>query len=275
MRNVFTAVLAAILLCGHAMAAAPVRRIYVFGDSYSDTGRGFVDGNGPTAVAYLAQRLGLEMVASNAPDATRKSLNFAVSGAPTGSSAGQPLPGGGWLGLGMKEEVQEFVGMVKSGKVKFDPAITLFFIAGGLNDGRFPTAETVANLEDEMQTLYSVGARRFAVAILPEKIPGFDKTAIRLNPALAGIPAEMRPKLAGAVIETSHWGAFFDEVMEHPAKYGITDTTHPCATGRTIFNQDATPCANPADHFYYNPSHPSTATHKAVGDMLFGEVKGW
>ena len=252
--------------------AAPVKRMYVFGDSYSDTGRGFVDGNGPTAVAYLAKRLGLEMVASNAPDASGKSLNFAVSGAPTGSSAGRALPGGGWLGLGMKEEVQEFVGMVKSGKAKFDPATTLFFIAGGLNDGRFPTAETVANLEDEILTLYGVGARRFAVAILPEKIPGFDKTSIRLNPALAGIPAEMRPKLAEATIETSHWGAFFDEVMEHPAKYGIADTTHPCAAGRAIFNQDATPCANPADHFYYNPAHPSTATHKAVGDMLYDEV---
>ena len=254
---------------------APVKRLYVFGDSYSDTGRGYVDGNGPTAVAYLAKRLGSKMVPSNAPDAEAKSLNFSVSGAPTGSSAGRAIPGGGWLGLGMKEEVQEFVGMVKSGAVKFDPATTLFFIAGGLNDGRFQTADTVANLEDEMQTLYGVGARRFAVAILPEKIPGFDKTGIRLNPALAGIPAEMRPKLEGAVIEMSHWGAFFDEVMEHPAKYGITDTTHPCAGGRAIFGQDASPCPNPQEHFYYNPAHPSTATHKAVGDMLYAELKGW
>ena len=254
MRKVLAAVLGLGMLGAAWGQTAPVTRMYVFGDSYSDTGRGYVDGNGPTAVAYLAKRLGLEMVASNAPD------------------AGRALPSGGWLGLGMKEEVQEFVAMVRLGKVKFDPATTLFFIAGGLNDGRFPTAETVANLEDEMQTLYGVGARRFAVAILPEKIPGFDRTGIRLNPALAGIPAEMRPKLAGAEIETSRWGAFFDEVMEHPAKYGITDTTHPCAAGRTIFNQDATHCANPADHFYYNPAHPSTATHKAVGDMLYDEV---
>ncbi len=255
--------------------SAPVRQMYVFGDSYSDTGRGFIDGNGPTAVAYLAKRLGLEMVPSNAPDAAGKSLNFAVSGAPTGSGAGRALPNGGWIGLGMKEEVLEFAAMLKSGKVKFDPATTLFFIAGGLNDGRITTAETVANEEDEMQSLYALGARRFAVAILPEKIPGFDKTAIRLNPGLAEIPKEMQPKLAGASIHTSHWGAFFDEVMLHPEKYGIADTTHPCATGRAILNQDATPCANPADHFYYNPAHPSTATHKAVGDMLYDEVKGW
>ena len=253
--------------------AEPVKRMYVFGDSYSDTGRGYVDCDGPTAVAYLAKRLGLDMVPSNAPNAAGKSLNFAVSGAPTGSSPGKTF-GNAMLGLGMKEEVQEFVAMVQSGKVKFDPATTLFFIAGGLNDGRFPTETTVGNLEDEMQTLYGLGARRFAVAILPEKIPGFDKTGIRLNPALAAIPAEMRPKLAGSEIQTSHWGAFFDEVMIDPSKYGITDTTHACA-GRAIFGQDATPCANPESHYFYHASHPSTATHKAVGDMLFEEVKGW
>ena len=28
-------------------------RLYVFGDSYSDIGAGYIDGNGPTAVAYL------------------------------------------------------------------------------------------------------------------------------------------------------------------------------------------------------------------------------
>jgi phospholipase/lecithinase/hemolysin len=34
--------------------------LYVFGDSYSDIGARYVDGNGPTAVAYLAQRMGIE-----------------------------------------------------------------------------------------------------------------------------------------------------------------------------------------------------------------------
>jgi cholinesterase len=28
-------------------------RLYVFGDSYSDIGAGYIDGNGPTAIAYL------------------------------------------------------------------------------------------------------------------------------------------------------------------------------------------------------------------------------
>jgi phospholipase/lecithinase/hemolysin len=266
MRCVGGVLVVALIVQAGARAAEPVKRIYVFGDSYSDIGRGWLDSDGPTAVVYLAKRLGLKMVASNAPDAAGKSLDFAVSGAPTGSSPGRAVPNG-WHGLGMKEEVDEFAGMVKSGAVKFDPKTTLFFIAGGLNDVRIPTEETVANLEGEIEALYAIGARRFEVAILPEKIPGFDRTAMRLNPALTEIPAAMRGNLAGAQIETSHWGAFYDAVMMNAAKYGLTDTTNPCAAGRP-------PCASPETHFYYYPGHPSTAVSKVVGDMLFDEVKG-
>lgn len=45
------------LLCS---TKAPNREVlYVFGDSYSDSGAGYLDGNGPTAVVYLATSLGV------------------------------------------------------------------------------------------------------------------------------------------------------------------------------------------------------------------------
>lgn len=34
----------------------PYTMLYVFGDSYSDSGAGCVDANGPTAVVYLVER---------------------------------------------------------------------------------------------------------------------------------------------------------------------------------------------------------------------------
>ncbi len=259
--------LSAITLAAHA--AEPIKRMYVFGDSYSDIGRGFLDSDGPTAVAYMAQRLGLSMVASNAPDSKGKSLNFAVSGAPTGSAPGRTIPNG-FIGLGMKEEVDEFVAMVKSGAVTFDPKTTLFYLAGGLNDALIPGDATVAHLEAEIETLYAAGARRFAVATLPETIRGFAGTGVRLNPYLVKIPDEMRPRLKGGEISTSHWGAFFDAVMREPAKYGITDTRTACMTQAP----DAKPCDSPATHYFYFPAHPSTAVHKAVGDMLYDEATG-
>lgn len=244
--------------------------MYVFGDSYSDIGRGYLDSDGPTAVAYLAHHLGLTLVPSNARDAAEKSLDFAVSGAPTGENPGHVVTNG-WLGLGMKNQVADFVARVHDGSVAFDAETTIFFIAGGLNDKRITTEQTVGNLEGEIEALYAAGARRFFVAVLPEKIPAFSDVGKRLNPALRNIPADMQPKLKGAELQLSQWGAFFDVVMDHPDKYGIADTMNQCA-GRAIFNEDCTPCANPAGHFYYHKGHPSTAVHKAVGDMLYKEM---
>ncbi len=53
-----------------AFAAAPAKidRLYVFGDIYSDQGEGYLDGNGPTAVVYMAQRMGIELMPSNTKD---------------------------------------------------------------------------------------------------------------------------------------------------------------------------------------------------------------
>ena len=52
----------------------PYSRLYVFGDSYSDIGAGYIDGNGPTAVAYLGWLMGLQVASSKAANAAGKSL---------------------------------------------------------------------------------------------------------------------------------------------------------------------------------------------------------
>ena len=41
-------------------------RLYVFGDGYSGIGAGYIDGNGPTAVAYLGWLMGLQVASSKA-----------------------------------------------------------------------------------------------------------------------------------------------------------------------------------------------------------------
>ena len=75
--------------CALPATAAPINRLYVFGDSYSDFGAGYVDCDGPTAVAYLAWNLGLEFTHARAPKAGEKSIDFAVSGAQTGEGEGR------------------------------------------------------------------------------------------------------------------------------------------------------------------------------------------
>ncbi|MDE3105477.1 MAG: GDSL family lipase [Acidobacteriota bacterium] len=247
-------------------------RMYVFGDSYSDLGEGYLDGDGPTAVAYLADALGTTLRPANAPGAEVGSMDFAISGAQTAEGKGVTVAGA-LIGFGMKNQLEQFTARVRSGAVRFDPSTTLFFLAGGLNDRNLPSPTTVYNLESEIRALYALGGRHFAVALLPERIPAFRDVGVRLNPVLAGIPAELTPQLPDATIVLSHWGPFFDEVLTHPAKYGLSNTTDACA-GRAIFHQDATPCATPAAYFYYHKDHPSTAAHRAVGAMLYRELTG-
>ena len=248
----------------------PYTSLYVFGGSYSDIGEGYLDGDGPTAVAYLAQRLGFKLLPSNAPDISNASVDFAVSGAQTGEGAGKKLEGA-FIGYGMQNQVADFAALVHSHKIKFAPKTTLFFIAGGLNDSKLPTEVTVANLENEIKTLYSLGARHFVLALLATAIPSFSAVGKRLNPALSLIPQNLAKGLPKAEIVLSHWGPFFDEVMHSPKKYGIDNTSDACA-GRAILHQDTTECHSPFNHFYYHEGHPSTAVHKIVGQMLYLEL---
>jgi phospholipase/lecithinase/hemolysin len=68
-----------------------------------------------------------------------------------------------------------------------------------------------------------------------------------------------------------HWGAAFDEVMEHPAAHPIVNSTSACA-GRAIFDQDPTGVGHPVTHFFYHEGHPSTAVHRIVGKKLLEEI---
>jgi len=249
--------------------AAPYGRLYVFGDSYSDFGAGYVDSNGPTAVAYLAWDLGLEFTQSRAPNSAAKSLDFAVSGAQTGEGAGRHVKEA-LLGYGMMNQVRDFAARVRSGEIRFDPAATLFFIAGGLNDKTQPTEATVANLRQEIEILKGLGGRHITLALLPVHIPRYSEVGKRLNPAIAHLVQQGRGEL-GIDLWLNHWGADFDEVLDHPAAYGIVNTTTPCA-GRDISNEDTTPTGDPSTYFYYHHSHPSTAVHRVVGRKLSDEV---
>jgi hypothetical protein len=171
----------------------------------------------------------------------------------------------------MVNQVEDFAARVDAKAIAFDPAGTLFFLAGGLNDSKLPSAETVNNLKGEIRKLYSVGGRRFQLALLPTAIPPFHDVAARLNPELARIPPEMERELKGSEVRLSHWGPFFDEVMRNPSAFGIENTTDRCA-GRALFGEDATPCAKPSAYYYYHAAHPSTAVHQIVAGKMFEEI---
>jgi phospholipase/lecithinase/hemolysin len=275
------------ILCGLSMLfgsldaqAREWEKLFAFGDSYTDSGAGYIDGNGPTAVVYAALSLHIPFTYADDANSATKGLNFAVSGASTGANEGMRIrPAAARCGIdealfgrGIQTQVLDFRQRVKSGTITFDPERTLFFLAGGLNDAALSTAETVSNLKREIGEIYQAGGRYFLVAQLPTKIPAFTAISVRLNPALVRIPEDLRPTLTDAHIRISRWGEYFDRVLADPAKYGIKNTTERCA-GRALFGEDPMPCKAPDTYFYFHEGHPSTAVHRLAASGLAAEMR--
>jgi phospholipase/lecithinase/hemolysin len=255
--------------------------LYVFGDSYSDSGAGYIDGNGATAVVYFAEALNIPFTHAGDPNTSGKGLNFAVSGAQTGKSVGfrvRPARADcgsdeALLGRGMQTQVAEFAERVRVGTIRFSPETTLFFLAGGLNDASLAASVSISNLEGEVRTLYALGARYVMVALMPARLSRDSKSYRALNKAILLIPQRLQSELPGIHVKVSRWGAYYDQVFTNHRRYGITNTTDRCA-GRALFGEDSTPCATPEAHYFYHEGHPSTTVHRIVGLKLEREVLG-
>lgn len=256
------------LAAGQVLAAeAPYEALYVFGDSYSDTGARYLDGNGPTPPAYLAQAMGIELTHSKDENPGTKSINFAATAATSGEDKGQ----GKWCCQGMVDQVNDFIARVQAKKISFEPEKTLFFLSGGLNDKDLKTEVTVDNIAHQIELLRGVGARHFTLSLLPTKIADWAAMGTRLNPAYERLVAELRSK--GVDIHLNQWGVYLDEIMQNPSQYGLVNTSSQCA-GRALLKQDPTPCANPDSYFYFHGGHPSTKVNKIVGEKLHRELAG-
>lgn len=249
---------------GSTAYAAAFNTVYIFGDSYSDTGAGFPLTNGGTAASYLAQSLGSPLTTSvdPTPPGTR-SINFAESGARVGLTGATGRP------RSLLDQVALFQGYVISGAATFNPANSLFFLSGGLNDRLSPIPQLLADYTAEVNTLYDLGARYIEVALIPSLVSAFTVSAQRLNPEYPGLVAQLQAAHPDASITLSNWGPFYDDIIRNPSQYGITNTTDPCRTGT---GTNITICANPDQYFNFYSAHPSDAAHRFVGERLYQEA---
>ncbi len=247
-------------------SAAAISDLFVFGDSYSDTGAYGHTTNGDTAVGYLAKDFGITLATSKNPDPGTEGVNFAESGARVfvgpKPPAAQPRS--------LTQQVAEFQNDVASNKVKFDPRTSLFFLLGGLNDHKLVTSAQVnAATFAQVATLYGLGARLFEIALLPSKVPWFTDSAENLNPGFSALVPKLREKFPDAVFGLSDWGPDYDDILENPSKYGMTNVTDACRDDVHLWGPT---CSAPARYFYYYLGHPSDAAHHIVGNELYAEV---
>ncbi len=162
------AIFCALMVAGPASAAA-INDLFVFGDSYSDTGAYVTSTtNGSTAVAYLAKNFGITFTTSKNPDPGMDGVNFAEAGARVFVGPKPPAT----QPRSLTQQVAEFQNYVASHKVTFNPRTSLFFLLGGLNDHNFvASVQVYAATLAQVTTLYDLGARLFEIALLPSKVP--------------------------------------------------------------------------------------------------------
>ncbi len=276
-----------------AQSGGLVERLYVFGDSYSDSGNGYAltrqpqsppyasrYSNGPTAVEHMARTFGLTLLHSEEPNlAPYASLNFAVSGAWT-SRKNNDAPMDGKTGL--LNQVDTFEDRVRQGKTRFRPEATLFFMAIGTNDvlfgnlGRQDNRTIVANarrnVEQSVRRLHAAGARHIAIATLPmvnrsprgRSLPASTAEAVAvLNREYRNIAETLRAALKADVFLIP-WGQYYDDVIANPTAFGFSNPG-PCVTNAA---QGLSVCLAPEQSVFWDVLHPTTATHKVVGLRL-------
>ena len=152
---------AAVLLGTAPSHATAINDLFVFGDSYSDTGAYFPLTNGSTAVGYLAQDLGITLTTSKNPNPGTDGVNFAQSGAKIAIGPTPPAT----QPLSLTQQVAQFQAYVEAGTVSFNPASSVFMLLGGLNDHTTSQSLIASATTSQVATLYSLGARLFDIAL--------------------------------------------------------------------------------------------------------------
>lgn len=267
LRAGITAATAALAIATSSGAeAVEITDLFLFGDSYTDTGAFIPLTNGSTAGGYLASLFGIDLVTSKEPAPGTRGVNFAESGARVAQGPAAPAS----QPHSLTQQVAEFQAYVQSGNVRFDPASTLFFLLGGLNDHASPTGPIADATFQQVATLYGLGARFFEIAVLPSLVPAFADSANNLNPLYRQIVPQLQALYPAATIRLSGWGTYYDDILRNPQAYGITNTTDQCFNLQTGMREPA--CTDPSKYFYYYIVHPSDRAHEIVGERLYAEV---
>lgn len=158
--------------------------------------------------------------------------------------------------------------------------------ATALADGELVVSTAISNLQGSLVMLSQLGARHVLVPNLPDLGLTPESHEWNTNPAFP-LPA-YASALTGnfnvrldAMLDSFQGSAFnldimpfdthalFNDIVAHPADYGITDTTNACLSGggSAIF-VGGTVCSTPSEMVYWDNKHPSATVHGLLGQRM-------
>lgn len=204
---------------------------------------------------------------------TEQSVNFAFGGAQTGENGAGEF---GDLIPGLQQQVEWFIADHQLLNKTAD-SDALYIISGGRNDYTdisIDPEDVVNNIEEEIQSLYDIGARDFLVSNLvdlgelpatpSELADSFTNLTDIHNNFLEQTVNELSDSLTGANIVTLDLNSLFDDVLENPSDYDLTNVSDPYLDPVTLMpNVDA----NVDEYLFYDTVHPTVVGHDIINDF--------
>ena len=139
---------------------------------------------------------------------------------------------------------------------------------------------TVAGIRNVIEAFKAAGALTALVPNLPDLgvvpaitqleglVPGISATATALTRQYNAALDNMLNAESGIRIIRFDTFSFLDDVVAHPANYGLLNATQPCFSGFVDPAPDATVCSTPDAYAFWDVEHPSRALHAALGNRM-------
>ena len=262
--------------CSPAVSAAGFTELVVFSDSLSDLGRAFTETGGtfpaygsPSNPRYSIGPVWVEYLADSLGIATNPNTNYAIGGALTGNiNAINFAPGFTPPPVfdGLTQQIASYT--------DYDPH-ALYIVWAGANDyifgGEISPMNPISNLQTNLQTLLTNGAKNILVGNLPNlgDTPGVSDPAqsagLNLltqghNNALSTTLDILQTSFPHANIRLLDANQQFQTITNEPSLFGFTNVTDSCLSG-------VVPCSNPDEYLFWDSIHPTTRGHQLISNL--------
>ena len=253
----------------------PIRELYVFGDSLSDTGMVFRATGGmyppnPTYFQgrYSNGRVWIEYLAESLHLSSKQTNNFAYGGSTTGSVGNSYVPS-------LLNQVQSFTQTHQ--KTNSDALYVLWAGANDYLQGISSATIPVKNVTTAINSLTDVGAKKILVANLPDlgQLPGTRNSANSVNLSALTQAHNQGLRRSLKVLSQQHSdleivqldaNTLYRDAIANPAAFNFTNVTTPCLSGSNI-------CSKPDQFLFWDGIHPTTAAHHLIGETAFSTIQ--